>query len=187
MQRRRAVELIAISTIPASVPLAAQEHEHPLANAAQPGAGSGKRFFSAEDLVVIDDLAERILPADARSGGAREAKVPEFIDQLVAQGTSQTQAAWKQGLEAVRAAARQHFQKSFAECSDAQRSELLAMMAAREEQPGTELERFFVRLKAQTISGYYTSPVGLLKELEYKGIVPQPYYPPCNHPEHQHD
>ncbi len=178
MQRRHAVELIAISTIP----LAAQEHQHSPSASAAPAL---KSFFTPVELAVVDDLAERILPADAHSGGAREAKVPAFIDDFVANASAETQAAWRTGIAAVEAEMRRAHGKSFGDSSASQREALLARMAASEKNPTTELHRFFARLKAQTISGYYTSPVGLLKELEYKGIVPQPYYPPCTHPEHQ--
>ena len=58
-------------------------------------------------------------------------------------------------------------------------------MAEGEESPQTELHRFFIRLKTQTQSGYYTSPIGLLKDLQYKGVVPLAAYPPCDHPDHQ--
>lgn len=180
MQRRSAVGLIAIS----GVPLGGQEHQHNDAPAATP---QQKRFFSAAQLAVVDDLSERILPADGHSGGAREAKVAAFIDDFVANASAETQAAWVAGLNAVEAEARRRYQRGFGQCEEAQREALLAGMAAGEKQPGSELHRFFARLKTQTISGYYTSPLGLLKELEYKGIVPQPYYPPCTHPEHQNE
>jgi hypothetical protein len=183
MQRRHAVELIAISTSPFSaISLPAQEHQHSPSASTAPAL---KTFFTPAELAVIDDLAERILPADAHSGGAREAKVPAFIDDFVANASAETQAAWRTGIAAVEAEVQRRYGKNFAGASAAQREALLAQMAASEKNPTTDLHRFFARLKAQTISGYYTSPIGLLKDLEYKGIVPQPYYPPCTHPEHQ--
>lgn len=178
MQRRTAVELIAIST----VPLAAQEHQH---NPTPAIPAPQKRFFNPTQLAIIDDLSERILPTDAHSGGAREAKVPAFIDDFVANASAETQAAWTSGLNALEAEAKRLYKKTFSQCDSNQRNSLLSSMASSEKNPTTELHRFFARLKTQTISGYYTSPLGLLKELEYKGIVPQPYYPPCTHPEHQ--
>jgi hypothetical protein len=178
MQRRHAVELIAIS----AVPISAQEHQHNASPAAPPPQ---KHFFNPTQLAIIDDLSERILPADSHSGGAREAKVPAFIDDFVANASAETQAAWTTGLAAVEAEAQRLHKQPFSQCKPTQRDALLASMASNEKNPSTELHRFFARLKTQTISGYYTSPLGLLKELEYKGIVPQPFYPPCNHPEHQ--
>lgn len=178
MQRRQAVELIAIS----SIPLSAQEHQHSNTPAAPPPQ---KRFFNPAQLAIVDDLSERILPADSHSGGAREAKVPAFIDDFVANASAETQSAWTLGIAAVEAEAQRLHKKPFLDCMPTQRDSMLAAMASSEKNPSTDLHRFFVRLKTQTISGYYTSPLGLLKELEYKGIVPQPFYPPCTHPEHQ--
>jgi gluconate 2-dehydrogenase gamma chain len=44
--------------------------------------------------------------------------------------------------------------------------------------------RFFRLLKNLTADGYYTSRVGLLDELGYKGNTALPEFPPCTVPEH---
>ncbi len=36
-----------------------------------------------------------------------------------------------------------------------------------------------------TIDGYYTSAIGIHKELEYKGNTALAEFPGCTHPEHQ--
>ena len=82
MERRDALVVIG-----AAVPIAAQ-HQH---DAAAPTPANGKlRFLTAGQHALVDELAEMIIPADPRSGGAREAKVAAFIDDLLADSTDAT-------------------------------------------------------------------------------------------------
>jgi Gluconate 2-dehydrogenase subunit 3 len=181
MKRRNALQLVVIGS---AAPLAAQQvHNHPPAAVPAPPAGR-LRFFTPAQNALVDQLSEMIIPADSHSPGAREAKVSAFIDDILAEAGAETQRAWTAGLEAVEAESKQRFGKPFLEATAAQRLELLTAMADGEENPKIELHRFFVQLKRQTLSGYYTSSVGLLKDLQYKGIVPV-VYEPCNHPDHQ--
>ena len=41
---------------------------------------AGRRFFSPAAFALLDEIAEAIIPTDENSGGARAAKVAEFID-----------------------------------------------------------------------------------------------------------
>ena len=40
-------------------------------------------------------------------------------------------------------------------------------------------------MKSMTADGYYTSQIGLVQELGYKGNTVLPSFPACTHPEHQ--
>ncbi len=182
MKRRNAMQLVVIG---AAVPLGAQEAPHVHAPpAAMPAAGK-LRFFTPAQHALVDALAEMIIPSDAHSPGAHEAQVSAFIDDLLAESGAEGRSAWTSGLEAVDAEATKWYGKPFLECAGAQRNDLLKEMADGEESPKTDLHRFFINLKRQTLSGYYTSSIGLLKDLQYKGIVPIAAYPPCDHPDHR--
>jgi hypothetical protein len=99
--------------------------------------------------------------------------------------TLETQKSWTSGLAAVDAEAQKTQGKKFIECTASERDAILASMAEGEAAPKTEMHRFFKLIKEQTMSGYYTSSIGLLRDLQYKGIYPVAAYPPCEHPEHQ--
>jgi hypothetical protein len=43
---------------------------------------------------------------------------------------------------------------------------------------------FFKTLKDMTIDGYYSSEIGLIQELGYKGNTFLAEFPGCQHPEH---
>jgi hypothetical protein len=178
MKRRNAIQLIAIG---AAAPLTAQHAGHAAGGAP---ATAELRFFSPAQNALVDCIAEMILPADERSGGAHAAKVSLFIDDLLADSEPAEQKAWTEALAGFDAAARKRFNKLFIDASAEQRDQILAGLAEKEDAPRTELERFFVKIKRETISGYYTSRVGLIDELEYKGGGPIAEYPLCKHPEH---
>ena len=57
-------------------------------------------------------------------------------------------------------------------------------MAAGEAEPKTELEQFFARLKLMTLDGYYTSAIGIHRELQYKGNAVLSEFPGCSHSDH---
>ena len=53
---------------------------------------------------------------------------------------------------------------------------------AAEDAPGVA---FFLALKSMTISGYYTTEIGLRQELGEDGRMMLPAFVGCTHPEHQ--
>lgn len=134
---------------------------------------------------MVDRLSEMIIPTDEHSPGASGAQVSLFMDEGLADGKEEDQAAWTAGLIAVETEARSRFGAPFLDCSEGQQDEILAEMALNEKTPETDLQRFFGVLKAQTITGYYTSRVGLIEELEYKGIMPIAKFEACDHSDHK--
>ncbi len=135
----------------------------------------GGRFFDATELALLDELTEAILPADAHSGGAHAAGVAAYIDGRLAEYDPELpplraeRAAWKDGLAAVDALCRASSQQGFLEASPEQRRRLLEALAAAEQEPHSDAEKFFVQLKDWTVHGYYTSRLGIHDELEYQG------------------
>src|SRR5690606_24804597 len=127
---------------------------------------------------------EMILPADERSGGASAARVSLFIDDLLADSPAEEQQTWTAALAALDAEAKRRYGREFVDCDAQDRDRILSELAEKEDNPQTQLERFFVQIKRQTISGYYSSKIGLLDELDYKGGGPIAAYELCTHPEH---
>ena len=56
---------------------------------------------------------------------------------------------------------------------------LLTEISRNELSPQTPLEKFFVTTKNATIHGYYTSEIGIHKELRYQGNQPLPEFVGC--------
>ncbi|MBI1792398.1 MAG: gluconate 2-dehydrogenase subunit 3 family protein [Acidobacteria bacterium] len=111
------------------------------------------RFFTAEELRLVEDLTEMIIPADGHSGGARAAGVARYIDRRLAEEAEpEPKRLWREGLKP--------YLRVTAE-------ERLALLTRAE----NNQEAFFKELKARTVFAYYTSKIGIHDDMEYKGNV----------------
>jgi hypothetical protein len=142
------------------------------------------KFFTAAQHHTVDVLSELIIPADDRSGGASAAKVADFIDYLLSGAADAEQTAWRDGLTALDATATQRFNRAFTACPPDQQAALLTEISKNEMNPNTPLEQLFVFAKERTIQGYYTSEIGIHKELGYRGQQFLNEFVGCTHPEH---
>ncbi len=145
---------------------------------------TGLKFFTPAQHHTVDVLSDLIIPADGRSGGASAAKVADFIDYLLSGTSAAEQAAWRDGLAALDATAQTRFSRSFAESTPDQQVALLTEISRNEADAKTPLEELFVFAKERTIQGYYTSEIGIHKELGYRGQRFIDEFVGCTHPEH---
>ena len=133
-------------------------------------AAGTHRFLTAEEYALVDELTELIIPADERSGGARAARVADFIDGLLAEAFEQSERdEWRNGLAHVNALARQMHGSEFLKCTAPDRIGVLARIAHNESAPQAPEELFFRELKALTVRGYYTTKIGIHDEMGYLG------------------
>ncbi len=127
-------------------------------------------FFTEDEYALVDELTELIIPADEHSGGARAARIAEFIDGVVAAAFQQSERdAWREGFARVNALSREIYGSDFLKCPGPSRAAVLARMARNEAAPRAPEELFFGELKALTIRGYYTSKIGIHDEIGYLG------------------
>ncbi|HSE35661.1 MAG TPA: gluconate 2-dehydrogenase subunit 3 family protein [Blastocatellia bacterium] len=194
LTRREAIKTIGVGVgVIASLPVlvngaAAQElasHDHSSAQAAAPARSRSLRFFTEEENRTVIEMSERIIPADDHSPGAKAAQVNEYIDLVVSESPDSTKQTWREGLAAINKRSSQRFGKPFADASMEQQIELLNEISKNERSPQTVEERFFRTIKYSTVDGYYTSEIGIKKELQYKGNSFLKEYTGCTHPEHQ--
>ena len=139
------------------------------------------RFHTAEEYALLDELCETIIPADAGSGGARDAGVRYYIDTHLLYAPKPAQEMWRSGLALVSEACRQAYQRSFPDLAAQERAAVLTRMLAHESSPQNDLERFGVRLKAITIEGYAISEVGM-RHFRHEGNHGRLDFPGCAHP-----
>ena len=142
-------------------------------------------FFSPAEFDVVGLLSERIIPTDEHSPGARAARVAERIDAVLAGASAERKRSWRDGLAAVERACRERFGKSVAEASADDQDALLTTLSQNEALPVTPAERLFTALKGETINAYYTSEIGLVKELQYQGNAYLADFPGCTHEKHR--
>jgi hypothetical protein len=176
MERRAVLKIVALTALSQklnALPGAAMSHMQ--ATPTSPTATAYTlQFFSEEESRLLDQLMEMIIPADDHSPGAHDARTNLFADLMVATGNDAVKKQWRDGIRLIRERA-----------IDSSLAEALRMAAANEENPQTDLDRFFVSLKEMTVNGYYTSATGIHKEMEYVGNTYLAAFPECTHPEHQ--
>lgn len=141
-------------------------------------------FLTRGQYDAVDALAEAIIPADDRSAGGRAARVADYVDLLLSESSPEIKTAWAEGLRALEAESTRRFGGGVARLSAPQLAELLTNISKREAAPQTPIEEFFVVVKDATIRGYYSSEIGIHKELDYKGNQILTEFVGCTHPEH---
>lgn len=193
LTRRDAIKTIGVGVgVIASLPvlgnaqeLASHDHSNPSAQAAATAKAQPLKFFTEEENKTVIEMSERIIPADDHSPGATAAHVNEYIDLVVSESPEATKQTWREGLAAINKMSREKFGKPFADVSADQQIALLTEISKNERSPQTVEERFFRTIKYSTIDGYYTSEIGIKKELQYKGNSFLKEFAGCTHPEHQ--
>jgi gluconate 2-dehydrogenase gamma chain len=130
-------------------------------------------LFDAHQVETVVTLSDLIIPA-TDTPGAKAARVVEYIDVLLNDGPAERRNAFLSGLGWLDGYAIRTHGKPFVRCTEAQQiAALKSIDGAREGEmaPGGE---FFAQMKALTVSGYYTSKIGI-DELNKGGRVPGTY------------
>jgi glucoside 3-dehydrogenase (cytochrome c) hitch-hiker subunit len=134
------------------------------------------QFFSAQELASLDAFTAILIPTD-ETPGAREAHVAAFIDFVVhaaAEYAPETQAQWRKAMRWLD-------QHKFGGATSVEQTSMVTAMSKR----GADGFSQFQLIKQMTVYAFYTSRVGLIDNLEYKGLAYLTEFPGCTHPEHQ--
>lgn len=194
ISRRRALKLIGVGLGAAgSLPVlevgAFGQHQHGAAHGQPAGQSAARpaapKFFTPQELALVANISDMIIPTDTHSPGARAAGVPAFIDLMVSESSQETRTLWRDGLAAVERMSQEKFSAGFEAATEEQRTKLLTDISKDERKPNTVEERFWVAIKNLTIDGYYTSEIGIHQDLQYKGNSFVKEFKGCTHPEHQ--
>jgi hypothetical protein len=163
-----------------------QAHAH-AASAAIAAQNWAPRTLTAHQNELVVALTELIIP-ETDTPGAKAANVNRFIDQVLTDAQPQVRDSFLRGLTWIDTRSRALFKaKDFLGASSEQQTMLLTRLSAegnpnKEEAMGRE---FFQAIKSMTINGYYTTEIGLRKELGDSGQLFLPQFQGCDHKEHQ--
>jgi hypothetical protein len=140
-------------------------------------------FFRQEDLAIVSRIADFIIP-ETDTPGAIGAGVPAYIDMVVGRNADQ-QLLVADGLRWLDAEAMRIAGKTFMQLSEAQQLSLLEPLCEAVDTNSSKARsvQFFGLMKRLTADGYYTSRIGLIDELGYKGNAVRAEFPGCV-PEH---
>jgi len=184
VSRRRMLQVLGAVPVAAALnPAAALERAATMdAPVAAPAVPTGPRFFNAHEWKTVRVLVDYIIPSDDVSGSATDAKVPEYMDYLLAEKDANpaTQVAMRGGLAWIDTESHKRFGKTLVEASDAQRRQILDDIAYPQKAPPgmSQGVAFFNRLRDMTASGFYSSAIGW-KDVQYIGNVFNPGYDGC--------
>jgi hypothetical protein len=182
--RRDTLKIIGAIGTTCAFPFAANDlygqHQH--GTPPQPPRGPYTlKFFSAPEFQTVSRITDLIIPP-TDTPGAVAAGAPEYIDYVVS-NNPEHQKLMHEGLAWLD---QQAGGNRFIELSEEQQIEILTPLSDAADRGGihTAAERLFRMIKSMTADGYYTSQVGLVQELGYKGNTALAAFPGCNHPEH---
>jgi hypothetical protein len=165
----RRAALKALGTSAALLPAISHDGLLAFARIQAGNAPPAPKALSASDFRTLEVLVEAIIPADERSPGAKEARVADYIDLLLSESDDEATLQWMGGLAALDQEATARFRAPFARLSADNIDTILGRISAKELAPETPLEHFFVIAKNAAVRGYYTSEIGIHRELRYKG------------------
>lgn len=143
---------------------------------------AGAEVLSADDVELLDAVAEAILPR-TDTPGASDAKVAEFMQVFVRDCyTSAEQDRFLSGPVDIRERCQQQYGRPFQQLEDAERSELIETL---DQEARTLLEgsgegspevdapgdvHYFTMIKQLTLFGFFTSEVGATEALRYVAV-----------------
>jgi len=151
-----------------ATPAAAHVHQAAAPAAAKPAAAAAKPattalvFFDRHAFETLAVIGEQIVP------GSRAAKVPEFLDRLVAVESTDTQKRVVQAIGAFEREAREAHGTSWRKLTAPQATAILTKMSQAPASDATR--RAFELIKGGVAETYFSTEVGL-KELGWNGSV----------------
>ena len=184
MDRRSSIKALVLGTVSASVVIEAckssatkveavnlddrmqEEKDYLVKVKAQPN------FFTEDEMATITILSDIIIPKDAVSGSATDAKVPEFIEFIV-KDMPDHQVPMRGGLKWLDLHSYKKHGKAFRACSSKEQIGIVDEIAypkkaAPEVAQGVS---FFNKIRDLVTTGFYTAEIGV-KDLGYMGNVP---------------
>ncbi|RWY52518.1 gluconate 2-dehydrogenase subunit 3 family protein [Mucilaginibacter gilvus] len=189
MNRRDSLKALGIGTLSATVMLeACKTPDKNTSEAAETAKGAtpgrqpseverenkllADKFFTEHEMATITVLANIIIPKDAKSGSASDAKVPEFIEFIV-KDIPDHQLPLRGGLKWLDLQCLNRFSKTFVASSAAQQLEMVDQIAypAKAKPEMQQGVAFFNRMRDLTATGFFTTEMGV-KDLGYAGNSP---------------
>jgi hypothetical protein len=129
-------------------------------------------FFTEHEMATITLLSDIIIPKDAVSGSATDAKVPEFIEFIV-KDMPDHQVPMRGGLKWLDLHSYKKHAKAFTECSSKEQIAIVDEIAYPEKAAPALAQgvSFFNKIRDLVTTGFYTAEIGV-KDLGYMGNVP---------------
>jgi hypothetical protein len=140
------------------------------------------KFFTAHEWKTVSMLADYVIPKDEISGSATDAKVPEYMDFLLAdkEASDSSKVAMRGGIAWLDLETDERFGTTFIASTDVQRRQVLDDIAwpAKAKPELSQGVAFFNRFRDLTASGFFSSQMGW-KDVRFVGNVMNPNWAGC--------
>lgn len=193
MDRRKSIKALVLGTVSTGVLIEACDNADTKAPAAaDAGAAKGVeganadrmveeieyaksiegKFFTEHEFATVAILSDIIIPKDEVSGSATEAKVPDFIDFMM-RDKPEMQTPMRGGLKWLDMYSNKTYERPFKDCDEKQRIAIVDEIAypAKAKKQNQAGVNFFSLMRNLTISGFYTTEIGI-KDIGYVGNKP---------------
>jgi gluconate 2-dehydrogenase gamma chain len=191
MDRRDSIKAMFVGTVSAGVLLEACETADKKANPAESEAAASKgnedrmkeeiaynkqlqseKFFTEHEMATIAVLSDIIIPKDDVSGSATDAKVPDFIEFIVKDQPNH-QTPMRGGLRWLDLHCIKTHGEPFVKLDDAKKIQVVDSIAYPKKAKAnmTQGVNFFNLMRNLTLTGFYTSAIGI-KDVGYVGNRP---------------
>ncbi len=136
----------------------------------QPTKAYQPKILNEHEWKTVRMLSDLVIPADARSGSATQAGVPEFLDDWLDLRHGALLAEIRGGLTWLDIECNRQFNRNFLDCSETQQKQILDRIAypkkaAPEDTAGVS---FFSHFRDLVVSGFFSSKMGV-EDLPYLG------------------
>ena len=171
MTRREALRVMALVPLAGSLGCTLQDIGRAALNVDElSGLPLEPRFFTPEEWRTVRVLADLVIPADDKSGGATDALVPEFMDFMLNESSESRQQTFRDGLAWLDTESGSRFDVAFADADDAQQRAILDDIAwpARAPAELDDAVSFFNSFRDMTAAGFFSSRIGY-EDLEFRG------------------
>ena len=152
-----------------------------------------EEYFSKENIMLLDEIGETIIPATATSPGAKAARIGEFMKEYVTDCyTPEKQNIFWKGITKVKKISKSKYGNQFTKLAVSQKQDILrslenesknikntnknnagkgdALQTGKEQTAGTtdnSTAQFYPMIKELVVFGYFTSKPGATKALRY--------------------
>ncbi len=127
-------------------------------------------FFTSDQITLLDEIGESILPATPDSPGAKAAKIGEFMEVMVRDCYDQEeQDIFLDGLVDIEKLSDEKFGKSFVELNEYEKNMMLSSLEEESANSG-QSTHYYTMFKQLTVFGFVTSEVGATKACRHVDV-----------------
>ena len=133
-------------------------------------------LFSSNDISLLDDVGDTIIPETPGSPGAKSTKIGEFMKKIVTDCYEpKDQKTFTDGIAKLNEASKKSYNKSFGELNATEKQSFLDQLDKQAKdyektKKKDDASHYFSMIKQLTVWGYFSSEAGATKALRYVAI-----------------